>query len=274
MQFLKKHYDKIILSAVLVVLAVVALKLPFEVSAFRTELEQIRLSAYGKPAAFEPMDISTNKAVISRFSTPKAPDLVTQHKLFNPAIWRRLPDGTIAKSRSGFEGGLDALRLVQITELKLRIDLTNVDMTLSTPVYVFQLTNPDGRPPVTSHKLQAGQSSTRGQQLIIQSVEGPPADPQMTVILRLPNRPDETVSGITRTKPFERTVGYAADFFYPPSQNIRAVKKDTDLQRLAGDMETYRVTAVSATDATVMAKSTGVRRTIPLTPSGASRSNP
>ena len=62
MQFLKKHYDKIILSGILILLAIVAIKLPFEVSAFKAELEGIRIGQFGPPAPFEPTDLSTNKA--------------------------------------------------------------------------------------------------------------------------------------------------------------------------------------------------------------------
>ena len=272
MQFIKKHYDKVILSAVLVVLLVVAVLLPLDVSSFESELQEIRQSTAGAPPIpFAPTDISTNKALLNRFASPKGPELTREHRLFNPGPWRRTSDGAIVKSEAG--GGLDALRLTNITELKLKVELGPVDTTLSRPTYRVQITNPDARQSQKIEPHQLGETVSRNNWFVIQRAEGSEVDPSLTGLLRVPNRPEEAIT-FSKSKPFERTIGYAADFFYPPSQSIRLVKKGMDLPpsvRAQGDTETYTVTSVSATDATVRAKQSNVGRTIPLTAPNAGR---
>ena len=142
MQFLKKHYDKIILSAVLLVLVVVAVALPFEVSKFKRELENNRLKVPGKPAAYEPADTSTNKALMARFNSLKAPDLSSDHKLFNPRPWRRTSEGTVVQVTTGI--GLDTVQVIGINELKVRVELTNVETNLAVPADAFKFVPPEG----------------------------------------------------------------------------------------------------------------------------------
>ena len=266
MQFLKKHYDKIILSVVLLALAVVAVMLPFEVSAFEKELEAIRLGDQQKPpAAFEPADMSTNKALLARYAAPKPLVLSGEHNLLNPRTWTRRPDGSLAKSQFGAEVGLDALRVTKIDPLKVSVDYVGIDpSTTSSPIYVFRVTNPEGRPAVTTQKVQIG---SRNPMLVLLRIEGFSNSPtSFSLTLKLATKTDQNIM-VAPNRPFENVTGYSADLFYPPNQRIAARKRGDDLPRLAGltgENETYTVVGVSPTDVTIAAKSTGMRRTIPL----------
>lgn len=275
MQFIKKHYDKIILSAVLLLLAVVAVMLPFAVSAFKTELATSRIqTATTPPAPFEHTDLSTNKALIARSAAPKAPVLSGEHNLLNPRTWTRRADGTLVKSEFGAEQGIDAIRVVKIDALKLSVEFVNPDLSLATPTYKFKLINPETRT-TNTYTLQQGQQASRVIPIAIKSVVGPANNPTaFALTLRMANRPEETIDEVGPNKAFERVVGYVAEFYNTSNQQrIPAKKKGDNLPNLPGDSETYTIINIEAASALIEAKSSGVRKDIPLTPTtGAPRS--
>src|SRR5437868_10208728 len=100
MEFLKKHYEKLILSVVLLGLAAVAATLPMKVNQEKQREEERKTSLLSpKINPFPPVDLTTNKAVLEKVKTPIHFDIAGKHNLFNPVPWVEKPNGELVKDR-------------------------------------------------------------------------------------------------------------------------------------------------------------------------------
>ncbi len=92
MQFLKKHYEKLVLSVVLLVLAVAAGLMPLKVGSENRAMEEKLAQLTKAPAKpLKPADISTNELALARLKTNVDIELNGAHNLFNPVKWQRNP---------------------------------------------------------------------------------------------------------------------------------------------------------------------------------------
>ena len=74
MDFLKKHYEKIILGAILLGLVIVAAALPMAVADVRSQIQDKDVQPTDK-AAYQPMNLATQEMALARLKlAPKAPD--------------------------------------------------------------------------------------------------------------------------------------------------------------------------------------------------------
>ena len=130
MQFLKKHYEKVLLSIVLLGLAAAAGALPWQVSHERDRLEEIRrnLTVKVKPKPFRPLDewLATNKTTLARLENPLRLEFSGPHNLFNPVQWKKRADGQIIPIRTGAEIGPGAVKVKEIRELTLTVSFDSV----------------------------------------------------------------------------------------------------------------------------------------------------
>src|SRR5262245_51013145 len=118
MQFLKKHYEKIVLSVVLLGLAAASAALPLMVSQAQEQIENMATSVKrAKAKPWPPLDLTTNQEPIRRIEGPVRVQLAGGHNLFNPVKWLRRGDGTIRKIVTGNEMGVGALRVTKIEPL-------------------------------------------------------------------------------------------------------------------------------------------------------------
>ena len=119
MDFIKKHYEKIILAVVLLGLAGAAAYLPFLVSSIRVELEEsIRPT---KAKEFQPKDLSEKIALLNRAKNPKSAIIAgPEHNTFNPVGWID-NNGTLVKDRFYGRKGPNALKIIETNPLYLRI---------------------------------------------------------------------------------------------------------------------------------------------------------
>src|SRR6188508_3029863 len=98
MQFLKTHYEKIVLSIVLLGLAAAAAFMPMRVSQEREKEEErqtILLPRTVKP--LQPIDFTTNASSLARLDQPMRIKMGGEHNLFNPVRWQKRPDGGVIK---------------------------------------------------------------------------------------------------------------------------------------------------------------------------------
>src|SRR5688500_20190073 len=90
MQFLKAHYEKVILSVVLLGLLAAAALMPMKVSQERQNEEQrkeVLLPKAVKP--MNPIDLTTNKQFVASVEQPKRVDLAGEPNVFNPDGWQK-----------------------------------------------------------------------------------------------------------------------------------------------------------------------------------------
>ena len=117
MDLLKKHYEKIILGGVLLILAVGAALLPVMIGKERDDLNEKEQMIVVPPKSLDPLNFSTQQVRIVELKTAALLDLATTNKVFNPLLWQKEPDGRILKIKTGEETGPKALVVTKLTPL-------------------------------------------------------------------------------------------------------------------------------------------------------------
>jgi len=261
MQFLKKHYEKVLLSIVLLGLAAAAAVLPLLVAQVRDRLDEIRgnLTVKVKPKPFKPQDewVTTNKTLAARLDGPMDLDFAGAHNLFNPVLWKRRPDGQVIPIRTGAEIGPGAVAIVQIKELHLTATFDGV----------VQGGNPGDPPKYTVTVKRDTDPNQRGDSRTVSmamphlnlfdliNVQGPTNDPTALVI-----KLKDEVEPITVTKenPYVHVVGYSADLAYssaPSKKQSWNNQKVNATIKLEDDPETYKIVAITRNEVVLSADS-------------------
>ncbi len=262
MDLLKKHYEKIILGIVLLVLAVIAVMMLVMVPSERTALEQQASEIINRPTkAIEALNISTQQMRYSRLSTAGVVDLSTTNKVLNPMLWQKKADGTIFKIVTGDETGPGALIVTNQRPLHLTITLDSVSTTESGTRYVLYVEREAaakvanrGRKPFVSKKDE------KNEVFVLREVKGPPDAPTEVVIELVES--GELVS-VSKEKPFKRVDGYMVDLKYPLENRPPWLN-----QRVGGALkfggEDYIIVAITKTEVVVLAKSNQKKTPVPI----------
>ncbi len=262
MDLLKKHYEKIILGAVLLVLVVSAAMLPVMISSERTAQQQQADDIINKPTkAIEPLNISTQQMRFTRLSTAGVVDLSTTNKVLNPLLWQKAADGRLIKIQTGNETGPDALIVTNQRPLYLTITLDSVSTTDSGTRYVLYVereaaakaTN-RGRKPFVSRKDE------KNEVFVLREVKGPPDAPTEVVVELVDG--GELVS-VSKEKPFKRVDGYTVDLRYPLENRPPWLNQRVGAALKFGGEE-YNIVAITKTEVVVLAKSNQKKTPVPI----------
>jgi len=269
MDFLKKHYEKVLLGVVLVGLAVAAALLPWMISSERVaEAEKAKkMEPNVKPLA--PLSLSTVTELIKRMGEPMSLDFSSTNRLFNPVPWQRAADGTLKKRAIGKESGIGAVVVTKISPLYTTISLDSVLVSDSVPRYMIVVVHEAAAKPYDRRRKTIGASLNEPTKegFTIREIKGPPENPT-ELTLELADT-GELVS-VTKSKPFERVDGYKADLKYAPDN-----KTWSDLRVGAGgprtapiviNNEDYIVVAISSNEVVLSAKSNDKKTSIPYNP--------
>jgi len=210
MEFLKKHYEKLILSVVLLGLAVVVATLPLKVSKERENQEARKQALIGAPVKpFPPVNLSTNQAVLEKVKTPIKFEISGKHNLFNPVPWEKRPSGELVKIQTGRETGIEAMKVLGTHPLQMIVKLDDVSASDTNAIkYTVTVIRETDKTPRNSRALAKGATSPIG---TIREVIGAPENPT-SLLFRLPNGTDVTIS---KEKPYTEIIGYSADLAYP-----------------------------------------------------------
>lgn len=248
MQFLKKHYEKIILSLVLLGLAAAAALMVVKVSQEgEKEAQRLQDEQKGKAKKFPPIDLTTNKVTLERLSKPRPVVLAGEHNLFNPVPWEKTPDGTIRKKRTGSEG-VGALVVTSIVPLNLIVTFDDVTGTNDNVKYLISvLRETDKAPHKTTRQAIKG---SKNNMFTVLDVKGETNAPS-AIVLSLEG--DKEPISVSREKPYTKVVGYAADVRYDPDLMVRKGLKAKDVITFGGEI--YNIVAITPTEVVVSAKS-------------------
>lgn len=245
MQFLKAHYEKIILSVVLLGLAAAAALMPLRVSKEReTEEERRTILIPPKVKELQPIDLTTNAAALARLEQPLRVKMGGEHNLFNPVRWQKRQDGGVIK---GIDAGINALTVTNISPLRLRLTFDEVGGTPESISYQISVLNEAQSPRATP---RIGRLKQKNNMFTIQEVKGDPANPSEIIVLI---EGDKAPVSISRDKPYERIVGYSADLRYDPENRTWKNQKKDDEIAFAG--ESYKVVAITPNEVVLSAKS-------------------
>ena len=259
MDFIKKHYEKVLLSIVLLGLAGAAALLPLQVSNVREYLEdtQRTLLFKSKPKVFTPEDMRTNKVVVQRSQKPGSFDFASPHNIFNPVEWRKKPDGSgLIKIATGMEAGPGAFVIEKIIPLYLRVSLDYVSGSGSDFRYHFSIDKETERNP---RRVATASLGNPTQFFILREVEGAPDAPTSLRILLSGERQDVTVS---KEKPYSRVIGFAAELKYPSDSSRPKIYKKGDPIRVPRDLERYKIVAITQNEVVLSADSSKKRTTL------------
>jgi hypothetical protein len=237
MEFLKKHYEKLILSLVLLGLAVAVAALPIKVSQEKENEERRKADLIGAPVKpFAAVDLSTNKTILEKVKNPITFEISGKHNLFNPVPWEKRPNGELVKLKTGNETGISALKVTGTRPLQLIIKLDDVSGTDTNNLkYTISVIRETEKPAKASRAFSLGQTTPIG---TLKEVRGSLTDPS-EIIFTLPDRRQVSV---TKEKPHTEIIGYAADLVYPlTGWALKDARKDQSFQ-LAND--TYKIVAI------------------------------
>src|SRR6266404_5979840 len=251
MDFVKKHYEKIILGIVLVGLAVAVAFIPFKVSNEKKELDDKRISLI--PRSVKPLtnlDLSLPEMALKRVAAPAAVDFSAPHRLFNPMPWQKTTSGQLIKYDDSHIGP-KAVNITRVAPLYLIISLDKVNISDAGPRYVIGVQKEAATAAAQRVKKETYcKPNDKNDVFMLRKVDGPPENPTK-LTLELNDTGEAAV--VTPEQPFKRVDGYLADLKYDPEKqtwnNCRIGRQ------LHFNGEDYNVVAISQSDVVLSAKS-------------------
>lgn len=259
MDFLKKHYEKVLLGIVLVGLAVGTAFLPIMIATERTALRNKSYEGLVKPVKrLEPPNLIREEAVFKRAENPINLDLASTNKLFNSFPWLKRPDGTIIKAEEG-NIGPKAVVVTRISPLYTIISLDSIGPESDEGRrYVIGVQREAAKNPSQRRKRQSyAVLNEKNDAFIIREVKGPPEEPT-ALILELPDT-GEKVS-VSKDHPYKREDGYLADLKYEPERRVWTNRREGSQISLGG--EDYIIVAITKNEVVLSAKSNNKKTAI------------
>jgi hypothetical protein len=238
MQFLKKHYEKIILCVVLLGLAAAAIWMSAIFSKLKEEVSQTISEAPHKGKALVPLDLTTNLLALAQVTNPPPVILSGDHNLFNPVTWKRRPNGDLLKI---LRTGPDALAILNISPLYTVIAYDHSTGTAG--IYVFTVQTNSGRRMIEHPKLK--EKTKLGLYTVI-GIKGAPEDPD-ELQLEIPQT--QETNWISKSTPYKRVDGYTVDMQYPPESRTLLKLHVNDIITLDG--EQYKIVEITSNAARV-----------------------
>jgi len=258
MNFIKKHYEKVLLGAVLLGLVVAAVLLPFKVATEEAALKQQREEIMERgPGPLPPLNLNRSEEALKRLQDPARLNFAKPHNLFNPGPWQKAQDGTLIPVPAGREF---AVEIVKITPLYLTITLDSVGASGSN--YLIKIEKETELS--SSNKRKQSEFVALNVKLArlpvtLRSVKGPPEKPT-ELILELSDTVERV--SVAFDRPYRQVDGYTADL-KSENKTWLGQRKGYKLP-IAGDeftIVTINLVATNQFEVVLSAKSTGKKYT-------------
>jgi hypothetical protein len=240
MEFLKKHYEKIVLCVVLLGLGAAVFWMKSALDKTQEQFPPVDTELTTKTAPPQPLDLSPYQQALAQITNPPAVVLSGAHNLFNPVTWKRKANGELIKI---LKSGPDALIITNITPLYTVIAYDHPSP--GSPVYVMTVeTNIDLRQPnphkLTDHakkneKVKSGLYIVRG----IKGAEDDPSEIKLEII-----QTGETNVWVSKNTPYKRADSYLADLKYDPDPTLSLRKKRVN-DEFSLDNEPYKIVEIT-----------------------------
>jgi hypothetical protein len=219
MEFLKRHYEKIVLCIVLLGLAGAAVWMKGAIDKVQSNSAPLPEAPRGRGVSLKPVDLSTDIVALAEVTNPPPIVLSGDHNLFNPVTWKRKSDNTLLKI---LKSGAQALTVIDITKLYTVIGFDHASGQGS-GVYVmtYQQHSDPAHPAHKNTEYAKKDEKMRSGLYILRNVQGDPDNPTALDLELLDT--GDTVT-VTKDKPYEKVDSYVADLRYEPeSKNIPKV---------------------------------------------------
>ena len=228
MRFLKKHYEKIILSVILLGLGATAVWFS---GAVQEAQSQANADIGGeRKTKWTPLDLTPERKALDTFNKPPTVTLTGQHNLFNPVTWKMQRDGSIKKI---LVQGAAALLVTNITPIYYSIAYNRKAFDS----YMLTVTPGSGRP--SSGFSRLNEKDKTKNYIITRTNDAP--DGTSTLTLSIIDT-GETVT-LTTNNPYKRIDSFTADFQYPPDTAVFNRQRVNDTLPLSGEM--YKIIAIT-----------------------------
>ncbi|MSU57848.1 MAG: hypothetical protein EXS35_06650 [Pedosphaera sp.] len=271
MEFIKKHYEKVLLGVVLLGLAAGAVFLILMIPAERAAQLELVDTIIKKPGKqLPPLDLGKQAALIGHAAGADCLDLASTNKVFNPLQWQRMTDGSLKKIVFGNEVGVGAVVVSKITPLYTIITLDSATMTADGSArYLIGVEREAAAKVSQRGKKQAGATlNAKTETFVIREVKGSPDNPT-ELVLEMNDTGDRLP--LSKEKPIRRVDGYMADFNYPPElskkwkdQRVGAGAPGMLPITIAG--ESYIVVAINKNEVVLSARSNNKKTPRPYSP--------
>ncbi|HTV43641.1 MAG TPA: hypothetical protein VMF08_23960 [Candidatus Sulfotelmatobacter sp.] len=267
MSFIKKHYEKVLLGAVLLGLFVALLALPVEISHDKQEFDDlIRTFTHPKPKVLPPLDMSMQDIALDRVKSPYELDFENTNRLFNPMPWQMTPDHRLIELEYGNEVGPNAVNVAKIVPLYYIVRLDSIEPAnqFSPARYVVSVERQDdpiaGKRRPRKHWLSVGEKDS---ELSLISATGPAANPELTLQLVASG---EQIT-ISTNKPFSEVTAYAADLEYTPLNQESHRWNDQRVGAMLNlNGNDYKVVVIDANEVVLSAQANQKKTTRPYSP--------
>jgi hypothetical protein len=263
MDFLKKHYEKVLLGLMLTALVGVLVFMLFYIASDQEAMNEhaIKLQPSGKP--LPALDLAVETSAMERLQLPNLLDLETTNKLFNPLEWQKSPDGRIFPISSDKVVGIKAAVVTNIVPLYLILTLDQVTTNEMGARYTIGVENQAATTPVKRHKvsryISVGDKANEFFSLV--AVKGAPDNPDSLILKLVDSGENVTVS---HEKPFRRVDAFIADFRYDPERKVFHARRVDDKVSFGGT--DYVVVEVKQNELILSDQSNGKKNSLPFTP--------
>jgi hypothetical protein len=259
MDFLKKHYEKILLGVVLLGLVGAVVFLPFLILHDRNMLDETRMGIISHPVKpLVPLDLTAESNTVQRLQLPCQLDFETTNKLFNPVEWQRAVDGALIKIESGNEVGPGAVVVSHLVPLYFVLTLDSAETNEFGARYIIGVEHQAAAVAWRRVKRQHYASvNEKNEAFTITAVQGPPANPTQ-LILQLTDSGE--MAALSKPKPFRRVDAYMADLKYSPEGKNWQDQRVNDDLKFAGD--DYIIVAINRNEVVLSAKSNQKKTTL------------
>jgi hypothetical protein len=235
MDFLKKHYEKLILCVVLLGLAGAVLWMK---SATNIIVPGISAAAPPRTPPPPPLDLTNDQEALAQITNPPPVVLSGDHNLFNPVTWKRKPNGDLLKV---IKTGPDALAVTKITPLYMII---TYEGPMEGLLYVMGLQREidlqHASNKIKKEYLRKDEKK-KGLPFIVRGTKGAENDPS-EINLEMAESGDTNV-WVSKDKPYKQVESYLADLRYDPETLTLTKKKVKDEIEL--DNEPYIIVEIT-----------------------------
>ena len=248
MDFLKQHYEKILLSVILLGLAVAAAWLLMAIEEAKRNLVTT-VSIEPRPA--KPLDLQTNELALQAVQNPPGLKITDGTDLFNPMTWRQRPDGSIMRIASASEA--EALKILKIEPLDF---ILSFDRKADGDAYYLGVVR-EANHRLPAPKLQRyAKLNVTNDVFVIRQVKGPAEDPAELVVELTDSRlyPNaKNVISIAKDKPYQHVEGYSVDLKNDVDGKIFRDQRVGTNVVLSSD--SYKIIAINQNEVRVQANS-------------------
>lgn len=266
MQFLKNHYEKIILSLVLLGLVGGVVVLFVQVGSVKADLK--KKEAELAQVVDKPLDLRPREdyeSTLQKMTNPPTLNLTTEHLLFNPFKWVVDSNGKLIKVDREDKLGPGAMKVLGVASQNFTITLSRVSGSGDNPSYQISTKRGADKGPRNHYvrlndKARPFPFADTEATFTVKEVQGEPANPTALILeFEKPEHLGGTVSvTVSLTEPYIELESREADLSYPPEGRTFPRVKVEDTLTLGGD--SYKVIAI--TDRQVIFEAQNKKRTI------------